>query len=84
MEETAVEKFSAKASLMEYIRILNSTESTAYEIVKAEERLFLFCMGRVTTTPRLSISDTSKSFQKSFTKIISKQEFLPLTSVSGA
>ena len=37
--------FEANASLMEHVRVFKSTDSTANEIEKAEERLFLFLYG---------------------------------------
>ena len=39
--------FEAKAPLMEYVKVFNSTDSTANEIEKVEERLYLFLYGTI-------------------------------------
>ena len=75
--------FEANASLMEHVRVFNSSDSTANEIEKARESLFLFL--QVATNYNISLEIIQYFFfQKSFKKISSKLESFPPTSVSGA
>lgn len=69
--------------LMECVSIFNSHRSTANEIEKAGERLFLSLYG--TTHSNISLNELRYNlFQKSLKKIAPKLESLPPTSASGA
>ena len=51
--------FEANASLMEHVRVFNSTDFTGNEIEKTGERLFFFSLVRLITTSHLIMSDTA-------------------------
>lgn len=75
--------FEANASLMECVRVFNSTDATPNEIEKAGERIFLFLYG--TTNFNITLDNLRYIlFQKSLKKIAPKLESLPPTSASGA
>ena len=60
-EKQLLKIFDSNAFLMEYVRVFNSTDFTANEIVKAEEHLFLFLYGATNYNISFDvvISDTS-------------------------
>ena len=82
-EKQLLKTFEANAPLMEHVRVFNSTDSTANEIEKARQRLFLFLYGA--TNYNISLDNIRYILlRKSLKKIIFNLESLPPTSVSGA